>query len=116
MAKRHSEEAQVEVQIPTPGRVVFYVTEDRDSVPAIVTKVFTEDAEGPDAEGKENPTEVVRMHVCALDPLMGPRNYFVEDVRRAAREPHGVALRPLRELAQEAEHLEPGTWSWPDRG
>jgi len=90
--------------LPTRGRVLDFVTEEKVLVPAIVSRIFQ-------GEG-----DAVQMHVAALDPVFGNRNYHVADVYAAHRPTLGTTgLKTVQELDQEADSLEPGTWSWPQR-
>lgn len=90
--------------LPTRGRVLDFVTDEKVLVPAIVSRIFQ-------GEG-----DAVQMHVAAIDPVFGNRNYHVADVYAAHRQTLGTTgLKTVQELDQEADSLEPGTWSWPQR-
>lgn len=90
-------------QIPTRGRVVDFVTDEKVLVSAIVSSVY-------------GAGDQIQMHLAALDPRFGNRNYHIADVHAAYRPTLGtLGLKTREELDQEAESLEPGTWSWPQR-
>lgn len=83
----HSREA---IKLPTRNRFIDFIqpdSDDGDPVPALVMK--TQEIEG-----------VPTMHVCAFDPVFGPRNYYVQNAAEAARE---------------GELTERGCWAWPAR-
>lgn len=93
------------VNIPTPGRLIQYVTDERVVCPAIVTRVF---------KWKDSDREVITMHVNALDPIYGSRNYQIADAEAA----HASALlsnelRTVEEIDKDSEVFLPGSWAWP---
>lgn len=81
--------------MPTRCRVIEFTNGEGTTGPAIVTAV-----ERVDAGGAEEAPAVYRMNVCLFDPVMGPRNYYVQDVAASMRPSPG----------------EPDTWNWPVRG
>lgn len=80
--------------VPKPAmcRIIVFTNAEGTIGPAIITQV-------EHVAAADSTPAIVRMNLCMFDPVMGPRNYYVQDAAGALRMSPG----------------EPETWNWPVR-